>query len=134
MANALFTKGKANLLRNDINVLGNNIKIMLIDLADYTFDDADQYVADVAAGSIIGRSANLANKTVSDGAAFDSDPAVVSVVTGDQFEAFIMYQDTGSDATSRLIMFQDTGVTGLPITPDGSDVRITPNASGWFAL
>ncbi len=134
MANALYTRGKANILRNDINLLSNNIKFLLVDLADYTFGPAHEFVADVTVASIVGRSGNLANKAISNLAVFTSDPAVVSAVAGDVFEAIIMYQDTGSDATSRLIMFQDTGVTGLPVTPDGSDVRITANASGWFAL
>ncbi len=134
MANALYPRGKANILKSDINMLSNNIKILLVDLADYTFGAAHEFVTDVAGASIVGRSANLAVKTINTDAQFKSDPVVVAGVTGDQFEAIIMYQDTGSDATSRLIMFQDTGVTGMPLLPDGSDVRITPNASGWFAL
>jgi hypothetical protein len=31
-------------------------------------------------------------------------------------------------------MYQDTGVTGLPLTPDGSDVQITVDAGRWFKL
>jgi hypothetical protein len=31
-------------------------------------------------------------------------------------------------------MYQDMGVTGLPLTPDGSYVQITVDAARWFKL
>jgi hypothetical protein len=31
-------------------------------------------------------------------------------------------------------MFQDTGVTGLPLTPDGSDGQINVDPAGWFIV
>jgi hypothetical protein len=36
-------------------------------------------------------------------------------VTRDKLEAIILFID-GDESTSRLLMFQDTGVTGLPLT------------------
>jgi hypothetical protein len=48
--------------------------------------------------------------------------------------AFVLYAHTGTDSTSRLIKYQDTEVTGLPLTPDGSDVQIAVDAGGWFVL
>ena len=55
-------------------------------------------------------------------------------MTGDSIESIVLYIDTGTAGTSRLIMYQDTGVTGLPLTPDGSDAQIVVDASGWFVL
>jgi hypothetical protein len=55
-------------------------------------------------------------------------------VTGDVSEALILFIDTGTPGTSRLIGFYDAGVTGLPVTPNGGDINVTVNASGWFAL
>ena len=63
-----------------------------------------------------------------------SDAPTASGVTGDEFEALIMYIDTGTPATSRLILYLDTGITGMPLTPDGSDVQITVDPDGWFIL
>jgi hypothetical protein len=48
-------------------------------------------------------------------------------------EAMVLYVHTGTDSTSRLIMYQH-GVTRLPLTPDDSDVQITVDTEGWFAL
>jgi hypothetical protein len=48
-------------------------------------------------------------------------------------DAIVFSIDTEQRLLS-LIMFQDTGVTGLPLTPNGSDVQINVNAAGWFIL
>jgi hypothetical protein len=55
-------------------------------------------------------------------------------VSGATVEALVIYIDTGTAGTSRLIGFIDTGVTNLPVTPNGGDISITWNASGIFAL
>jgi len=55
-------------------------------------------------------------------------------VTGNTVEALVIYVDTGSAATSPLVAYIDTSVTGLPVTPNGGDITVTWNASGIFAL
>jgi hypothetical protein len=55
-------------------------------------------------------------------------------VSGNQSEAIVGFVDTGNAATSRLIFSQDTGVTGLPITPNGGDITIAVDGDGWFVL
>ena len=57
-----------------------------------------------------------------------------SAVTGNSVEALVLYVDTGSASTSRLVAYIDSGVTGLPVTPNGGDITITWNASGIFQL
>lgn len=133
MANTLYTAGKAALLKRMID---ETVKLVLIDSADYTIDpDADQYLDDIPSGAQIAISAALAGKSAdATTGAFKSDPAIFSGVTGDQLEAFAMFFDTGDPATSELIYFGDTGITGMPYTPSGNDARITPDASGWFGL
>ena len=46
----------------------------------------------------------------------------------------VIYIDTGVAGTSRLVAYIDTGVTNLPVTPNGGDITITWNASGIFAI
>jgi hypothetical protein len=134
VANAIYPKWKAaqnKALTPDLSSGAVNIKVVLVDLADYTYSAAHEFLSDVASGGRVATSGNLATKTVSasDGT-FDADDVTLSAVTGDQSEALIIYHDTGSAATSRLIAFIDTGVTGLPVTPNGGDITITWNASG----
>lgn len=133
MANALYPSFKASLLVGGIDLSTANIKVVLVDLADYTYSSAHDFLDDVAAGGRVATSGNLASKTTT-GGVFDSADPVFTAATGDQAEALILYVDTGSAATSNLIAFLDTGVTGLPVTPNSGDINITVNASGWFAL
>jgi hypothetical protein len=75
----------------------------------------------------------LASKTFANGV-FDSADPSFTAVTGDVSEALILFIDTGTPSTSRLIAFYDAGVGGLPVTPNGGDINLNVNASGWFAL
>ena len=134
MANALYPQGKAGIMRGDIVLLTDTIKFVIVDLADYTYSSTHEFLADIPSGARVAITSALSSKVIEDTAAFKSDNAIAATVTGDEIEAIIMFKDTGDAATSRLILFQDTGVTGAPLTPDGSDIRISMNASGWFTL
>jgi len=122
MANVLYDPAKTAFLKADLD-LDNDVRVILVDLADYTFSAAHDFLDDVPAGARVAVSGALANKTFTAGV-FDADDVTILAVTGDQSEALILYQHTGVDATSRLIAFWDTGVTGFPFTPNGSDVII----------
>ena len=100
----------------------------------YTYSDTHDFLDDIPSGARIAVSGNLANKTFGDDGSFDSDDPTFTGVSGASIEAIVLYVHTGTDSTSRLIMYQDTGVTGLPLTPDGSDLQITVDAAGWFVL
>ncbi len=134
MANALYPKWKEALLQGSSNsTLNGTVKAALVDLADYTYNAAHDFLDDVPGGAIVATSAALASKTYTDGL-FDAANASFTAVTGDVSEAVILYIDTGSSATSRLVAFFDTGVTGLPVTPNGGDINLNFNASGIFQL
>lgn len=134
MANVLYDPAKTAFLKADLD-LDNDVRVICVDLADYTFSAAHDFLDDVPAGARVAVSGALANKTFTNGV-FDADDITINAVTGDQFEALILYQHTGVDATSRLIAFWDTGVTGLPFTPNGSNVTIawSAGAAKIFAL
>lgn len=124
MANALYDKGREGFLDGSIDFDTNNIKIALIDEADDTIDlAADTNWSDRASASRVATSGNLASKTVTAGVA-DAADVTFSAVTGDVSESIDMYQDTGTEATSRLILNIDTA-TGLPVTPNGGDITVT---------
>jgi hypothetical protein len=125
---ARFAKEKSPTMPTTVDV-----KLLLIDLDDYAYSDAHEFLSDIAAG-IIATSPALTGKTVSDLGAFDCDDPVFAAVAGNQSEALICFIDTGTPSTSRLVVFQDTGVTGLPITPNGGDITLTVDAAGLFVL
>ncbi len=124
MANALYGKGREKFLNADIDWAADNIKVVLVDVADYTVSiDTHEFLSDVPSGGRVATSANLGSKTSTLGVA-DAADVTLSAVTGDQSEALVIYKDTGSAATSPLIAYIDTA-TGLPVTPNGADITIT---------
>lgn len=137
MANALYNPFKQQLLDNTtaIDMDGDVIKATLIDAADYTFSAAhDEYsggATDVAAGAKVAESAALTSPTCTNGT-FDTADFTWTSVTGDQSENIILWDDTVTN--DRLVAFYDTGMTGMPVTPNGGNINVTVNASGWFAL
>lgn len=123
MANALYDYGREGFLAGDIDWDLDNIKVMLVDTADYTVDLANhQHLDDVPAAGRVATSANLASKTTTAGVA-DAADAAFTAVTGDESEALIVYQDTGDESTSRLIVYIDTA-SNLPVIPNGGDINL----------
>mgnify|MGYP007071609632 FL=1 len=134
MANALYPKWKQALLEftanNDLD--GQTVKVALIDTGTYTYSASDQYWS-AASSASVGTPQTIGSKTFTDGV-FDGANVTFTAVTGNSVEALIIYIDTGNAATSPLVAYIDTSVTGLPVTPNGGDITITWNGSGIFAL
>lgn len=111
------------------------IKASLIDGADYTYSAAhDEYsggARDVPLVSIVAESPQLTSPTIVSGL-FDTADFTWTAATGDQSENIILWDDTLTN--DRLCAFYDTGMTGMPVTPNGGNINVTVNASGWFAL
>lgn len=133
MANALYPKWKEALLQftSNNNLSAGTVKVALV-TAGYTYSSANQYYSSVSA-SVVGTPQTLGSKTFTNGV-FDAADVTFTAVTGSQVVSLVIYIDTGSAATSPLVAFIDTGVTNLPVTPNGGDILITWNASGIFAL
>lgn len=123
MANQIYDAGLDALLNGDVDWLTDDIKVVLVDAADYTVDvSSDAHLDDIPAPARISTSGNLASKTVLMGALGAADTSFSSV-SGDEFEAAVVYADTGVESTSTLLAYIDTGV-GFPFTPDGGTVTL----------
>jgi hypothetical protein len=53
----------------------------------------------------------------------DAADVTFTAVSGDVSEALVIYKDTGTASTSRLIAYIDTA-TGLAVTPNGGDITV----------
>jgi hypothetical protein len=137
VANTVYTAQKVSWLGTDVHsrvvFASDNIKVVLVDAADYTFSAAHEDLADIAAGARVATSGNLASKTTTAGA-FDSADPTFTAVTGDVSEEIIMYKDSGTAATSPLVYRMDTFSSGMPVAPNGGDISIVVHASGWFSF
>jgi hypothetical protein len=124
VANALFDSGRQAFLEGGIAILTVDIKLVFVDEDDDTPVPAtDNFLDDIAAGARVATSGNFANKTSTAGV-FDADDVVVSSVTGDEFESFVIYNDTpAAESGKHLIAYIDTA-TGLPFTPTGNNITV----------
>lgn len=132
MANAIYPKAKEKFLDALIDLPTDTIKIALIDTGAYTYNSADEFWSS-ASGAIVGTAETLASKTIT-GGVFDAADVTFTSVSGVSVEALIIFKDTGSAATSPLIMYIDVAASGLPVTPNGNNIDVQFNASGIFAL
>lgn len=124
MANALYDKGREGFLTKQISWTADTVKAVLLDAASYTANLATHdFLDDVPAGARVGTPQTLGSKTATDGIADAADITFPTVAAGPALEYILVYQDTGVEATSRLIGLVDTA-TGLPVTPNGQDINV----------
>lgn len=132
MANALYPKAKEKFLDALIDMPTDTIKIALIDTGVYTYSGTDEFFS-AASAAVIGTAVTLASKTITNGV-FDASDVTFTSVSGASVEALIIYKDTGSAATSPLILYIDVAASGLPVTPNGNNIDVQFNAAGIFTL
>ena len=126
MANTLYDKARQRFLEGQINWNTDTIKAMLIDTGAYTANfSSHEFLSDVGTSARISGTVGLTltGKATAGGAA-DAGDVTFTSVSGPSIEAILLYKDTGTESTSPLIAFIDTG-TGLPITPNGGDIIVT---------
>lgn len=146
MANALYDTFKealidaGSLTPGGIDLNTDVIIATLIDSADYTFSaahaeyDQPSSTGDVSAAAKVAESPTLTTPTVVDGT-FDTDGFTWTSVSGDVSEAIILSDGTiSAPVTDQLVAYYDTGMSGMPVTPNSGDIVVTVNASGWFSL
>ena len=125
MANQLYGKAREAFLNGDIDWLADDIRVMLVDTADYVLGaniDVHDFLDDVPVGARVAVSGALTGKTSTLGVA-DANDVTFPSVTGDPSEALIIYKHTGVESTSNLIAYIDSA-TGLPVTPNGGDINV----------
>jgi hypothetical protein len=138
MANKIYPKWKEAIQQHTAGSALNGstttgLFAALIDLADYTYSDSHEFYSSISA-AIVGTPMEISSKTFTNGV-LDGADITFSAVTGDPCEAIVLFvKNAGANTTWRLVEFIDTGVTGLPVTPNGGDIGVTWNASGIHAL
>lgn len=123
MANALYNKAREGFAKAQINWEADTIKAVLVDSGAYTFSAAHQFISDVPSGARISSIQTLSGKTATDGAC-DANDLTFPSVSGASIEVIIIFKDTGTEGTSPVIAYIDSG-TGLPITPNSGDIIVT---------
>ena len=138
MSNQLYPKWKQAIQQATANssLAGSGttgVYVALVDTGVYTYNAAHESFSSVASAQV-GTEQEITSKTFTDGV-FDGADVTVPSVTGNTAEALVIFvKNAGANTTWRLVAFIDTGVTGLPVTPNGGAINVAWNASGIFAL
>jgi hypothetical protein len=132
MASIMYNEGNQSLIDGDIDFVNDTIKAMLVS-ATYTPNKDDQFIdtggaSDAVDARLTGTTDQaLANKvigkdTTNDFAYLDADDVTFSAVTtGQTAVGVVIYKDTGTPTTSKLIAYLD--ITDTPT--NGGDIGIT---------
>lgn len=99
-----------------------SLKLVLVD-SGYTYSAAHEFFDDVP-GSAVVAEYTLENVVLSGGEiSADDNAAAFPALTGDTVEEALLYYDSGSDATSRLVARWESA-SGLPLTTSADDIGV----------
>lgn len=119
----IFDSARKMFCDGDIDLLNDTIKCVLLDEGtDMPIAATDNYLDDIASGARIGTPQTLASKTTTAGV-FDAADVTFPSVSGNSVEGVLIYKDTGTESTSPLIAYLNSG-TGLPVTPNGGNIQV----------
>lgn len=140
MANAVYPIWKSALLQASANsaLTSTNVRVAFLDTGTYNYNPAHDFYNDLTGVFPNTRATGVAlgSKTYTSGT-FDAADATFTAFSNGavSLEALVIYIDDGAaDTSSRLVLFLDTSITGMPFTPSGSDVTIAWSPSGIFTL
>lgn len=148
MANFVYNIAKKQLLDGDLDFnLPQDIRVLLLESAtDENPDDTTVQAVLARAGTTELTSTGYARGALSgegttqddanDRAEFDATDLTfssVSQATSETVVAYVIYKHVTNDTDSIPIAFVDTA-SGLPLTPNGSDITITWDAEGILQL
>lgn len=104
------------------------VKMLLVTDAYTPSQTADAFVSSVAGGARVATTEALTGKSFT-AARFDADDPGVSALSGATVSAVVVFVDSGTDATSRLISYN---VVTPAYVPTGADVVVSIPTTGVF--
>ncbi len=140
MANTVYPNALAQVLQAGINLSSVTVKVWLLQTADYV--SSDTFLSDVVVGNRLGSASSAIGSktfgTVSAGTFDGSDPTITAVPTGTAI-GYLVFVDTGTEATSRLLAYIDTkdaefGGGAISFPTNGGDVTVQMPAAGIFTI
>ena len=127
MANFIYGKAKESLLNGQFNISSDSLKVLLVTSSYIPSQNTDQFVSNISGSYIKQRTSSLTNVTNTLGT-IDADDVSVEQYSGLAFKALVIYKDSGTDSTSRLLAYIDTA-TGIPFLGINVTTDITINWS-----
>jgi hypothetical protein len=123
--NVVYPQAVSAFERADIDYLADTIRLQLLD-GTYTYAAAHTYLSTISGSARVGTAVTLTGKSVVDAECFADGTVVPSVAAGDTVTSLVVYQDTGIEASSRLITYIDRAADTVPlaITTNGGNIAL----------
>lgn len=102
----------------------------LLNIATYTYSAAHQFFSSLS--GIVGTDQEVTTKTFVNGLFKATDVLTwTAVAGGSTISGLVLYRkNAGANTTWPLVLYEDTGVTGFPVTTNGGNVTVTWSGSG----
>lgn len=134
MANRAFILGTEAFLEGNIDALTDTLACAMFTAAYTPNTNTDQfYSTPIASGGLIGTKITLTTVTGSGGTLSADNTVFPSVTGGSTVTQLVVFKDTGTNGTSKLIGLVDTAA-GLPLLTDGNNVTVAWASGQVFTL
>lgn len=134
MANRFFDSYRNIIIGNSATGLvdwnADTMRGFLIDTGTVTPNTSTHDFYDDLVAGIVGTKTTLPSVTYPSAGTVTCTAVTFTAVSGATAENFGIFKDTGTNSTSPLVALYDTFSAGMPVTPNGGDIVVTPHASG----
>jgi hypothetical protein len=132
MANSLYALGREAFLEGLIAALSDTLALSLV-TTSYTPNLAtDEFYSAISGGAVTAGPVTLTSVTGSAGTLSAANVSFSSV-SGSTSSYLVLFKNTGTGSTSRLIGLIDTA-SGLPVTPNGGTIVVAWASGQVFTL
>lgn len=133
MANSMYGLGRESFLEAQIEALTDTLALAMFTTAYTPNLTTDQfYSTPIASSGLVGAKVSLTSVTGLLGTLSAANLTFTSV-SGSTASYLVLFKDTGTNSTSRLIGLIDTA-TGLPVTPNGGNITVAWASGQVFTL
>lgn len=140
MANTLYPLWKQSLMREfdhdkslDQADLPNSPYLSLVTIVSgYVYSATHQFYTSIT--NVVGTPQPITSPVVN-ATVFSGDAVVYENVTGTVVGAITIHRkNSGANSSWRLVLYEDTGIVGLPLSANGGNIIVKWNPLGIFSL
>ena len=102
----------------DLIIGGDPVKCQAVD-STHGYVSGDDFMDDIVGGSFLGTELDLAETTTTDGEVTSAGGSLGTIAGGDFVDALIIFRDTGSSATDRILCFIDINADNSDMLKEG---------------
>jgi hypothetical protein len=136
MVNVFYPKFKQSLIteadaNKSLDQTGSNgaFAALVVTSGGYVYSAAHQFYSSLT--NIAGTDMPILSPTVVNGLFDGADCLFANVAAGPVIGAIVIYRkNAGPNTTWRLVIYEDSGATGLPITPNGGSIDVVWAGAG----